>query len=144
MFAAPGERDSLVSLKPRYDNFIGGTWIAPVKGVYMKHLSPTNRKAFCEVARSSAEDVELALDAAHRARCAWAETSLADRAKVLNRIADVMEANLTMLASGALLPDQESSGELQHQATRIPLDRSHDGARDALGRGAPRVRRSHR
>ena len=61
-------------------------------------MSPVTGKAFCEVARSTKEDVELALDAAHRARQAWGETSLADRAKVLNRIADVMEANLTMLA----------------------------------------------
>ncbi len=98
VFAAPGQPNSLVTVKPRYENFIGGTWVAPVKGVYMKDLSPANGKAFCEVARSTTEDVELALDAAHRARSAWGETSLADRAKVLNKIADVMEANLTMLA----------------------------------------------
>ena len=58
VFAAPGEANSLVSLKSRYDNFIGGTWVPPVKGQYMKDLSPTNGKEFCEVARSSEEDVE--------------------------------------------------------------------------------------
>ena len=98
VFIAPGQEGSLVTLKPRYENFIGGEWVAPVKGAYMADVSPVNGKTFCEVARSTSEDVELALDAAHRARKAWGETSLADRAKVLNRIADVLEANLTMLA----------------------------------------------
>jgi aldehyde dehydrogenase len=98
VFIAPGIEGSLVNLKPRYENFIGGKWVAPVKGAYMANVSPVNGKAFCEVARSTKEDVELALDAAHRVRQAWGETSLADRAKVLNRIADVLEANLTLLA----------------------------------------------
>jgi aldehyde dehydrogenase len=98
VFAAPGHPDSIVTLKARYQNFIGGQWVAPVKGAYMADISPVNGKAFCEVARSTAEDVELALDAAHKARKAWGETSLTDRAKVLNKIADILEANLTMLA----------------------------------------------
>ena len=98
IFVAPGQVGSLVSLKPRYENFIGGKWVPPVKGEYMSDVSPVNGEAFCEVARSTKEDVELALDAAHLARVAWGETSLADRAKVLNKIADVLEANLTMLA----------------------------------------------
>jgi len=98
VFAAPGHPDSIVTLKARYQNFIGGEWVAPVKGQYMPNVSPVNGKVFCEVARSTKEDVELALDAAHLARKAWGETSLADRAKVLNKIADVLEANLTMLA----------------------------------------------
>ncbi len=98
VFVAPGNEGSFVTLKPRYGNFIGGEWVSPVKGGYMADVSPVNGEAFCQVARSTKEDVELALDAAHRARQAWGETSLADRAKVLNRIADVLEANLTMLA----------------------------------------------
>jgi aldehyde dehydrogenase len=98
VFIAPGLEGSFVSLKPRYENFIGGEWVPPIKGEYMNDVSPVNGKVFCEVARSTKEDVELALDAAHRARQSWGETSLADRAKVLNKIADVLEANLTMLA----------------------------------------------
>ncbi len=98
VFIAPGHEGSLVSLKPRYENFIGGKWVAPVKGEYMDDVSPVDGRVFCQVARSTKEDVELALDAAHRARQAWGETSLADRAKVLNKIADVLEANLTMLS----------------------------------------------
>ena len=98
VFVAPGLPGSVVTLKPRYQNFIGGQWVAPVRGEYMANVSPVTGKVFCEVAKSSAEDVELALDAAHAARQAWGETSLAERAAVLNKIADVIEANLQMLA----------------------------------------------
>ncbi len=97
-FVAPGRAGSVVEVKPRYDNFIGGAWVAPVKGQYMMNLSPVNGLPFCEVAKSTAEDVELALDAAHRAKDAWGESSLTERAAVLNRIADAIEANLEMLA----------------------------------------------
>jgi aldehyde dehydrogenase len=97
-FVAPGRPGSVVAVKPRYDNFIGGRWVAPVKGQYMVNVSPVDGKPFCEVAQSSVEDVELALDAAHAARDAWGETSLTERAAVLNRVADAIEANLEMLA----------------------------------------------
>ena len=94
----PGRPGSVVTVKTRYDNFIGGRWVPPASGKYMPNLSPVDGKPFCEVAKSTAEDVELALDAAHAAKVAWGETSLAERAAVLNRIADAMEANLEMLA----------------------------------------------
>jgi aldehyde dehydrogenase len=97
-YVAPGRPGSLVEVKPRYENFIGGKWVAPVRGHYMTNVSPVNGKPFCEVAKSTPEDVELALDAAHRAKDAWGETSLTERAAVLNRIADAIEANLEMLA----------------------------------------------
>src|SRR5664280_1433145 len=77
-FVPPGQPGSVVEVKPRYGNFIGGTWVAPVKGQYMTNVSPVNGKPFCEVARSTAEDVELALDAAHQAKDAWRETLAAD------------------------------------------------------------------
>ena len=67
-----GRPGRMVEVKPRYDNFIGERWIAPVKGQYMANVSPVNGKPFCEVARSTVEDVELALDAAHAAKDAWA------------------------------------------------------------------------
>ena len=98
VYQAPGNPDSPVEVKPRYENFIGGRWVAPVKGQYMKDLSPTNAEHFTEVPRSTAEDIEVALDAAHAAKAAWGETSLAERAKVLNRVADAIEDNLEMLA----------------------------------------------
>ena len=98
VFVAPGRPGSVVEVKPRYENFIGGQWVAPVKGHYMANVSPVTGQPFCEVAKSSAEDVELALDAAHAAKDAWAETSLTERAAVLNAIADAIESNLEMLA----------------------------------------------
>ena len=83
----------------RYDNFIGGQWVAPVNGRYFDNISPITGRAVCEVARSDAADVELALDAAHAARVGWGQTSAATRALVLTRIADRMEANLEKLAT---------------------------------------------
>ncbi len=97
-YVAPGRSGSLVDVKSRYENFIGGTWVPPAKGGYMANVSPVNGKPFCEVARSTAEDVELALDAAHAAKDAWGEASLTERAAVLNRIADAIDANREMLA----------------------------------------------
>ncbi len=98
VFVAPGQPGSLVDVKPRYENFIGGRWVPPLQGSYMENKTPVTGHGFCEVARSTAEDVELALDAAHAAKDAWGATSLAGRAAVLSAVADAIEANLTMLA----------------------------------------------
>ena len=85
-------------IKGKYDNFIGGRWVAPVKGQYFDNISPVNGKRVCQVARGSAEDIELALDAAHKARAGWGRTSTTERANILNRIAQRIEDNLDMLA----------------------------------------------
>ncbi len=98
VYVPPGLPGSLVQVKARYDNYVGGRWVAPVKGQYMVDLSPVNGKPICEVARSTAEDIEVALDAAHGAKDAWAATSLTDRARVLNRIADLIDEHREMLA----------------------------------------------
>ena len=98
IYAAPGRPGSVVQVKDRYDNFIGGRWVAPVKGGYSKNMSPATNGLICEVPASTAEDVELALDAAHAAKQKWGETSLAERSRVLLAIADAIEANLEMLA----------------------------------------------
>ena len=82
----------------RYDNFIGGQWVAPRSGKYFDNISPVTGKAVCKIARSDAPDVEAALDAAHAAKDAWGRTSVVERAMILNRIADRMEANLERLA----------------------------------------------
>ncbi|MFT3821643.1 MAG: aldehyde dehydrogenase family protein [Rubrivivax sp.] len=95
----PGKFGTPVAFKKRYANFIGGEWAAPAKGQYFENVTPVTGKAFCEVPRSTAEDVEHALDAAHKAKAAWGRTSPAERATVLNRIADRIEANLPMLAA---------------------------------------------
>ncbi len=97
-YAAPGASGSPVPLKERYDNFIGGRWVAPVKGHYAVNLTPVTGRSFTEVPVSTPEDVELALDAAHAAKSAWGETSVTERSRVLNAIADVIDANKEMLA----------------------------------------------
>lgn len=97
-YQQPNTEGALVHFKERYDNFIGGEWVAPVKGRYFENRSPVTGKPFCEVARSSAEDVELALDAAHKAKASWGKMPAAERANLLNKIADRIEENLEMLA----------------------------------------------
>jgi aldehyde dehydrogenase len=84
--------------KARYGNFIGGEWVEPVKGRYFENSSPVNGQVICEVARSDAADVERALDAAHAAKDAWGRTSVAERAGILNAIAQRMQDNLSRLA----------------------------------------------
>ncbi|WP_046173409.1 aldehyde dehydrogenase [Domibacillus indicus] len=98
IYANPGQEGSKVSFKQRYDNFINGEWTAPVGGQYFENVTPVTGEVFCEVARSQAEDIELALDAAHAAKDAWGKTSAAERAVILNKIADRLEENLEMLA----------------------------------------------
>ena len=88
-----------VALRSRYDNYIGGKWVAPVAGAYFDNISPITGKPVCQIARSQAADIELALDAAHKAKDAWGKTAPAKRAEILNKIADRMQENLSVLAA---------------------------------------------
>lgn len=98
VYAQPGTDGSIVEFASRYDNFIGGDWVAPVEGRYFENPSPVNGRTFCEAARSSAADVELALDAAHAAAPRWGATSVTERSNILIRIADRLEENLERIA----------------------------------------------
>jgi aldehyde dehydrogenase len=122
-YTAPGEPDSPVELKPRYENFVGGHWIAPAKGKYTENVTPATGKSFTEVPRSTPEDIELALDAAHAAKDAWAETSATERSRVLNRIADAIEDNLEMLAVAESFDNGKPVRETL--AADIPLAADH-------------------
>ncbi|MCR3749054.1 aldehyde dehydrogenase [Lentzea californiensis] len=97
-YAAPGQPGSVVTYRDRYDHFIGGEYVPPTKGQYFANPTPVTGEDFTEIARGTAEDVDLALDAAHGASRAWGKTSVAERANVLNKIADRIEANLEVLA----------------------------------------------
>jgi aldehyde dehydrogenase len=97
-YAAPGQPDSVVSFKPRYDHFIGGEYVAPAKGQYFENPTPQTGETFTEVARGTADDVEKALDAAHAAAPSWGKTSVGERANILNKMADRIEANLESIA----------------------------------------------
>jgi aldehyde dehydrogenase len=97
-YAPPGEVDSPVALKSRYENFIGGHWVAPTTGEYSENRTPATGEVFTEVPRSGAADIELALDAAHAAKTGWGEASATERSRVLNKVADAIEENLLELA----------------------------------------------
>ncbi|MFK7928926.1 MAG: aldehyde dehydrogenase family protein, partial [Myxococcota bacterium] len=98
IYENPNTDGSLVQFKGRYENFIGGEWVPPVRGQYFDAITPVTGQPFCEVPRSTHEDVDLALDAAHEAFATWKHASATERARVLNAIADRLEANLEMLA----------------------------------------------
>ncbi|MCK6393889.1 aldehyde dehydrogenase [Zoogloea sp.] len=98
LYALPGSADAKVQYKSKYDNFIGGKWVAPVKGEYFDVITPITGKAYTKAARSTAEDIELALDAAHAVADKFGRTSAGERSNLLLKIADRLEANLELLA----------------------------------------------
>ncbi len=98
LYALPGQAGAKVQFKNRYDNFINGKWVAPIRGQYFDNLTPVTGRPYCQVARSTEEDVNLALDAAHAAADQWGKTPVAQRALILNRIADRLQENLEALA----------------------------------------------
>jgi aldehyde dehydrogenase len=114
---------SVSPFKTRYDNFIGGTFVPPVNGRYFDNITPISGEVVCAVARSDAADIELALDAAHAAKVAWGRTSAADRSNVLLKIADVMEANLDLLAAAETWDNGKPIRETT--AADIPLSVDH-------------------
>lgn len=97
-YPVPNSPESPIQFKAQYENYIGGQWVAPVKGQYFDDICPITGKAFAKVARSTAEDIELALDAAHAAKAHWNNTSTTERSNILLKIADRMEANLENIA----------------------------------------------
>ncbi|WP_394178350.1 aldehyde dehydrogenase family protein [Marinomonas posidonica] len=98
IYSKPGTSGSLISFESDYGNFIGGEWVAPVKGQYFDNTSPVDGQVFCRIPRSTEEDINLALDAAHAARVEWGKASVTTRSNILLKIADRIEANLEALA----------------------------------------------
>jgi len=98
IYANPGSANAIVHYKSEYQNFIGGDWQPPLDGEYFDNPTPVTGQPFCRIPRSKAADIERALDAAHGAKTAWGKTPVAERAVILNTIADRMEANLEALA----------------------------------------------
>ena len=95
----PGSYGFPVSIRKRYENYIGGKWVAPASGQYFENVTPVTGQVLCEIPRSNADDVNLALDAAHAAKGLWGKTSTTERGRMLERIAQRMEDNLEMLAT---------------------------------------------
>jgi aldehyde dehydrogenase len=109
-------------IKPKYDNYIGGKWVAPVRGQYFSNVSPITGQHVCDIARSTAEDIELALDAAHKAKAAWGRTSSTERAKILNKIADRIESNLDVLALVETIDNGKPIRETTHADLPLGVD----------------------
>jgi len=112
-----------IAIRPHYDNFIGGKWVPTVKGQTFENISPIDGHVVCTVARSTAEDVELALDAAHAAREAWGRTSPTERSLALLRIADRMEQKLELLAMVETIDNGKPIRETK--AADLPLAVDH-------------------
>ncbi|QID17495.1 aldehyde dehydrogenase family protein [Nitrogeniibacter mangrovi] len=123
IFAFPGQDGAPVQFKQKYDNFINGNWVAPVRGQYFDNVTPITGRPFCQVARSTEEDINLALDAAHAVREKWGKTAVAERAALLNKIADRMEANLEKLAYAETVDNGKPIRETM--AADIPLAIDH-------------------
>ncbi|MDX6153604.1 aldehyde dehydrogenase family protein [Marinococcus sp. PL1-022] len=97
-YDAPNTPESLVHFKNKYDNFIGGEYRPPAQGEYFDNVSPVTGTVFCQIARSTKEDVDAAVAAANKAKEAWGKTSTTERSNILNKMANRMEENLEMLA----------------------------------------------
>jgi aldehyde dehydrogenase len=123
IYANPGSAESELHFKHRYDNYINGQWTGPVGGRYFDNITPVTAEVICEVARSDAQDIELALDAAHAAKASWALTSVTERSNILLKIADRIEANLERLA----LAETWDNGKCirETMAADIPLAVDH-------------------
>ena len=109
--------------KKQYGNLIGGQWVPPIDGKYFENSSPINGQVFTSIPRSDEKDVEAALDAAHKAKAAWGRTSVTDRANILNKMADRMEANLLTIAVAETIDNGKPLRETM--AADIPLAIDH-------------------
>lgn len=123
IYANPGSEGSVVTFKEKYENFIGGEWIAPVKGNYFNNTTPVTGEIICQIPRSSTEDIELAIDAGYAAKDAWGRTSVQDRANILLKIADRMDANLELLAVAETWDNGKSVRETM--GADLPLSADH-------------------
>ena len=123
LYALPGTAGAPVQHKARYDNFIGGKFVAPVKGQYFDVVTPINGKVYTQVARSDEADINLALDAAHAAAAKWAATPPAERANILLKIADRIDQNLEKLAYAETVDNGKPMRETLN--ADIPLSADH-------------------
>src|ERR1700741_4137782 len=123
VFARPGSAGALMSYESRYENFIGGQWVAPVGGRYFENPTPGTGRPFWEVARADEGDVEWALDAAQAAASAWGKTSPTERAAILNKIADRIDENTAALAVAEVWDNGKQIREAL--AADIPLAADH-------------------
>ncbi|GAB3109425.1 aldehyde dehydrogenase family protein [Janibacter alkaliphilus] len=123
VFPQPGSSESTVQVKDQYDHFIGGEWVAPVKGDYFENPTPVTGQVFTRVGRGTSEDIDAAIEAGHKAADAWGATSPTERSNILLKIADIMEANLQDLAVAETWDNGKAVRETM--AADIPLAIDH-------------------
>ncbi len=123
LYAAPGTPGAKLVYKTRYDNFINGRFVPPVEGQYFDVITPITGQAYTQAARSTAADIERALDAAQAAKDAWAATPAAARANILLQIADRIDANLELLAYAETVDNGKAIRETLN--ADIPLSADH-------------------
>ena len=109
--------------KKKYGNYIGGKFVEPKSGKYFDNVSPINNEVICQMARSDAKDVDAALDAAHEAFKEWGKTDITTRSNIMNKIADVLEKNLNLLATAECLDNGKPIRECM--AADLPLVVDH-------------------
>ena len=143
VYARPGAEGSVMTYPARYDNFIGGEWVAPAAGRYFENRTPVTGEVFIEIARSDESDIEKALDAAHAAAPAWGKTAPAARARVLNLNADRMEQNLEAIAVAESWDNGKPVRETLTPTSRWPSTTSAT-SRACCGPRKARSRRSTR
>ncbi len=123
IYAEPNTQNAVINFQAVYNNFIDGQWVEPLSGQYMDNISPVTGQPFCKVAKSDARDIDLALDAAHKAKVMWGKTSVTDRSNALLKIADVIEQNLEKLAVAETWDNGKAVRETL--AADIPLAADH-------------------
>ncbi|WP_416462927.1 aldehyde dehydrogenase [Sphingomonas sp. VDB2] len=109
-------------IRDQYDNYIGGAWVAPVQGGYFDNISPVTGQVVGRIARGTAGDIELALDAAHKAKKDWGKTSSTERSNILLKIADRMEANLDLIAMAETIDNGKPIRETTHADIPLAID----------------------
>ena len=109
-------------IRERYDNYIGGQWVAPARGDYFDNISPVTGQVVCQIARGTADDIELALDAAHKAKDGWGKTSPTDRSNILLKMADRMEGNLDLIAMAETIDNGKPIRETTHADIPLAID----------------------
>ncbi len=114
--------DVAYPFKAKYGNYINGDFVEPLSGQYFENCSPITGEVICEIARSNAEDVNAAIEAGHAAFPAWGKTSLAERANILNKIADVMEANINLLATAETIDNGKPIRETINADMALAID----------------------
>ena len=111
------------TFRAKYDNYIGGKFIAPTAGNYFDVISPIDGKVFTQAAHSTKEDLTLAIDAADEAFKTWGKTSVTERSIILNKIAQVIEDNLEYIATVETIDNGKAIRETL--AADIPLAIDH-------------------